>query len=362
LIRVVIVDDSPVTLEMLMFALGEGTDFLVIGTAMDGEDAVRVVAEKKPDIVLMDINMPKMNGFEATRQIMETTPVPIVIMTSAMNPKELAVSFEAMQAGALACLHKPTGIDHKDYEKTIAELKKTLKLMAAVPVVKRWRTITRSGTVHGRIPSRESLRSYDIIAIGASTGGPAAIEKILSHLPDNLPVPVLIVQHISKGFTEGFAGWLEKSSGFPVTIPNNGESLKPGHAYVAPEGSHMGINGVCSVLLSPAPPENGLRPSVSHLFRSVNAVCGNRTIAVLLTGMGRDGADELLNLKEAGAVTFAQDELSSVVFGMPGEAIKKCAALYVMPPEKIAEMITGLVVSSGKRINMIPGKEPMREV
>jgi len=189
-----------------------------------------------------------------------------------------------------------------------------------------------------------------------------AIEKILSLLPHNLPVPVLNVQHMSEGFTKGFAGWLEKSSGFPVTIPNNGDSLKPGHAYVAPEGIHMGIDGIRSIQLSPAPPDYGLRPSVSHLFRSINAVCGTQTIAVLLTGMGGDGADELLNLKEAGAVTFAQDESSSVVFGMPGEAIKKGAALYVMPPEKIAEMITGLVFLSENRMNMTPGRQPLREV
>ena len=362
MIRVVIVDDSPVIIELLIFALGEDKDLQVIGTAKDGQEAVRVVAEKRPDIVLMDINMPKMNGFEATRQIMETTAVPIVIMTSARDPREVAVSFEAMQAGALACLHKPTGIDHKDYAKTIEELKNTLKLMAGIPVVRRWRPIPRTDAVPEFIPTREPLPSYGIIAIGASTGGPTAIETILSRFPKNLPVPVLIVQHMSEGFTVGFVDWLEKTSGFPVSIPKNGDTLKSGHAYVAPEGFHMGLDSGHSIQLSPSPPENGLRPSVSYLFRSLKTVCGNHTIAVLLTGMGEDGADELLNLKKAGAITFAQDESSSVVFGMPGVAIKRGAALYVMPPEKITEMITGLVFPSGNRMDLSFMKQPKREV
>ena len=362
MIRVVIVDDSPVIRELLAFALGEDKDLSIIGTATDGEEAVRRVAEKQPDIVLMDINMPKMNGFEATRQIMETTPVPIIIMTSARDPREVAVSFEAMQAGALACLQKPTGIDHPDYAKVMGELKSTLKLMAGIPVVRRWRPVPSAGAAPERIPLHEPPRSYGVIAIGASTGGPTAIEKILSRFPKNLPVPVLIVQHMSDGFIPGFANWLEKTSGFPVTIPKNGESLIPGQAYVAPEGFHMGLDNTLSIRLFTTPLENGIRPSVSHLFRSINAVCGNHVIAVLLTGMGEDGADELLNLKKGGAITFAQDESSSVVFGMPSVAIKKGAALYVMPPEKIAEMITGLVVRSGFNVNTMPGAEPGLEV
>jgi len=362
MIRVVIVDDSPVIVELLTFALGDDPDLQIVGTAQDGEEAIRVVAEKKPDIVLMDINMPKMSGFEATRKIMETTAVPIVIMTSARDPREVAVSFEAMQAGALACLQKPTGIDHPDYEKMVGELKNTLKLMAGIPVVRRWRTRPYNVAVPERIPSLEPARSIDVVAIGASIGGPAAIETILSRLPLNFPVPVLIVQHMSEGFTGGFVDWLGKASGFPVAIPNNGDTPKPGHAYVAPEGFHMGLDPHHSIRLSRDFPENGLRPSVAYLFHSINAVCGNHTIAVLLTGMGEDGAEELLQLKNAGALTFAQDEGSAIVFGMPGVAVKRGAALYVMPPEKIADMITHLVTRSNYRMNITPDTEPELEI
>lgn len=362
MIRVVIVDDSQVIRELLTFALGEDPNLSIIGTAKDGEEAVRVVADKRPDIVLMDINMPKMNGFEATRQIMETTAVPIIIMTSSWDLQEVEVSFEAMHAGALACLKKPTGIDHKDYEKTIGELIKTVKLMAGIPVVQRRSPVPRTGAFPDNRPWYEYPRSYSVIAIGASIGGPAAIQTILSKFPQDLPVPVLIVQHMSDGFTAGFVDWLEKASGFPVTIPKHGDILKPGQAYVAPEGFHMGLESNRLIVLSHAPKENGLRPSVSYLFRSVNAVSGNHTIAMLLTGMGEDGAEELLNLKKAGAVTFAQDEVSSVVFGMPGVAMRKGAALYVMPPEKIAEMIINFVMRPSFRVNMIPGNEPGLEV
>lgn len=361
MIRVVIVDDSPVILELLTFGLMEDPLLQVVGTAHDGEDAIRVVAEKHPDIVLMDINMPTMDGFEATRRIMETNAVPIVIMTSARDPREVAVSFEALQAGALACLQKPTGIDHPEYGRTMGELTRTVKLMAEIPVVRRWGTRTETGEVP-RFPPREPAHTIRMIAIGASTGGPGAIETILAGLPHNLPVPVLIVQHISEGFTQGFVDWLEKTSGFPVTIPDNGDLPKPGHAYVAPEGYHMGLDSHFAIQLVRGQRENNLRPSVAHLFRSVNAVCGNHAIAVLLTGMGEDGAEELLQLKNAGALTFAQDEGSSIVFGMPGTAVKRGAALYVMPPEKIADMITYLVSQKAHTMNIMPGSTAGPEI
>lgn len=360
MISIIIVDDSPVSLELLKFSFSEDKDIRVIGTAKDGEEAVRVVALKKPDLVLMDINMPKMNGFEATRHIMETNPVPIVIMTATLDPDEVAVSFEAMQAGALACLQKPTGIDNPDYINTMGTLKKTIKLMAGIQVVRRWSTSSLTDKVPASVRFQKPPRSPGIVAIGASTGGPSTIETILSLLPKDLPVPVLIVQHMSVGFIDGFVEWVAKSSGFPVKIAETGEAPQPGHAYVAPEGFHMGIDCNHLIRLSSAPPENGLRPSVSYLFRSLHTECNDRTVAVLLTGMGQDGAEELLQLKKAGAITIAQDEVSSVIFGMPGAAVKRGAALYVMPPEQIAEMIIRLCPPSGKISTTALEKGPVR--
>ena len=169
------------------------------------------------------------------------------------------------------------------------------------------------------------------------------LQRILSHLPGNFPVPVLIVQHIAAGFTSGFVEWLAQSSNLPVRIAEHGEHVLAGHCYVAPDGFHMKVIGGGQIWLSKEEPENGLRPSVSSLFRSVAKMYGASAVGVLLTGMGKDGAQELKLMKEHGAITFAQDQESSVVHGMPGEAISLGAATYVLSPEKIAASLTSLV-------------------
>jgi two-component system chemotaxis response regulator CheB len=180
------------------------------------------------------------------------------------------------------------------------------------------------------------------VAIGASTGGPLAIQEILSGLPKNFPAPILIVQHIAAGFVQGFTDWLANSSGLPVKIAAPGEYPLPGRAYVGPDDVQMGIGNDGRILLSKGEPENGLRPSISWLFRSVAEVFGKNAVGVLLTGMGKDGVQELKLMKEKGAVTIAQDRESSVIYGMPGEAVSLNAAAYILPPAKIAAFLCGL--------------------
>jgi two-component system chemotaxis response regulator CheB len=182
-----------------------------------------------------------------------------------------------------------------------------------------------------------------VVAIGASTGGPIVLQTILSRLPKNFLVPVLIVQHMASGFIHGFAEWLSQSSRLPVHVAANREYLLPGHAYVAPDGFQMGVEMGGRIALSKDEPENGLRPSVSYLFRSVAKVFGPNAVGVLLTGMGKDGAEELKLMRQKGAVTIAQDEESSVVHGMPGEAIELDATTYVLSPDKISEALISLV-------------------
>jgi two-component system chemotaxis response regulator CheB len=182
-----------------------------------------------------------------------------------------------------------------------------------------------------------------VVAIGASTGGPPAIEAILLKLPKDFCAPLLIVQHIAPGFVQGFADWLANSCRFPVGIATQNEFPLPGHAYVAPDGVHMGMEINGRIVLSKSEPENGLRPSVSYLFRSVAEVFGKNIVGVLLTGMGKDGAYELKMMKEKGAITIAQDKESCVVYGMPGEAVNLNAATYVLSPPKIAELLSGLL-------------------
>jgi two-component system, chemotaxis family, protein-glutamate methylesterase/glutaminase len=347
-IKVLVVEDSPVAREFLVYILDSDPEIKVIGTVTNGKQAIEVLKEKTPDVITMDIHMPEMDGFEATRIIMETSPTPIVIVTASLDPREVGTSFRAIEAGALAIVARPQGLGHREFESDARELIKTVKLMSEVKVVRRWK---RERMAPLTVPVREidvngDNREVQVVAIGASTGGPVALQTILSALPKDFSAPVLIVQHMAPGFTQGFVEWLNQSSRLPVHLAAHQEAMLPGHVYVAPDSFHMGVNGRGRIALSQEAPEYGLRPSVSFMFRSLAAAYGGKTIGVLLTGMGKDGAAELQLLKERGAVTFAQDKESSVVHGMPGEAIKLEAATYVLSPEKIAAALQSLTKKS----------------
>jgi two-component system chemotaxis response regulator CheB len=343
LIKVLVVEDSQVVRELLVHILRADAGIRVVGTAHDGEEAIEAIARTQPDVITMDIHMPKMNGLEATRRIMETCPTPIVVVSGSTDPREVATTFEAMEAGALAVLRRPAGLGHLDHEATARELVQTVKLMSEVKVVRRWSRARRDSIAHPAQPQLERAPGKcRIVAIGASTGGPPVLQTILSQLPKEFPAPVLIVQHMAAGFVRGLIEWLAQSSRLPVHLAAHGERLLPGHIYVAPDGFQMKVELGGRIALTRDAPENGLRPSVSYLFRSVAEVYGSAAAAGLLTGMGRDGAQELKLLKDKGAFTFAQDKDSSVVHGMPGEAIALDAATFVLPPEKIAGTLTSL--------------------
>jgi two-component system chemotaxis response regulator CheB len=348
LINVLVVEDSPVVRELLVHILRSDPGIRVVGTARDGEEAIEAIARARPDVITMDIHMPKMNGLEATRRIMETCPTPIVVVSGSTAPHEVATTFEAMEAGALAVLRRPAGLGHPEHEATARELVQTVKLMSEVKVVRRWSRARRDSTARPVQPQLERVPGKcRIVAIGASTGGPPALHTILSQLPGDFPAPVVVVQHMAAGFVEGFIEWLAQSSRLPVHLAAHGEKLLAGHVYVAPDELQMKVERGGRIALTREPPENGLRPSVSYLFRSVAEAYGSDAVAGLLTGMGRDGAEELRLLKDRGAFTFAQDKDSSVVHGMPGEAIKLDAAMFILPPEKIAAALTS-VAKNGK--------------
>jgi len=344
MVRVMVVEDSPVARELLVHILTSDPAIQVVGVAENGMKAIEMVGRKRPDVITMDIHMPKMNGIEATRKIMETQPTPSLIGSASTGAQEIAGTFRLIEAGALVVVSRPPGIGHPEYEADANNLIRTVKLMSEVKVVRRIRheAPASDSASQSTIKRKEIASGLKVIAIGASTGGPLALKTILSELPRNLPVPILIVQHIAIGFTGGFVEWLAGSSNFPLSIASQGEYLTPGHGYVAPDGFQMGVGSDQRIILSDHPTENGLRPSVAYLFRSVADVFGPNAVGVLLTGMGKDGAEELRLMKDKGAVTIAQDLESSVVHGMPGEAIKLDAAKYILPPEGIAEILTAL--------------------
>lgn len=343
MIKVLIVDDSPVVREFLVHILGSDPRIEVVGTATDGESAVEAAQRLRPQVITMDIHMPGMDGIAATRRIMETFPVPIIIVSGSGDPREVATTFRAMEAGAVAVLRRPAGVGHPDHEATAMELVQMVRAMSEVKVVRRWPR--RAGDIApppGGIPLAPRSGRVKVMAIGASTGGPPVLQSILAELPQDFPVPILIVQHMSVGFTQGFVQWLAQSSTLPVHLAMHGEHIRPGHVYVAPDAFHMKVERGETVVLKKDEPEHGLRPSVSYLFRSVKEVYGGDVVAGLLSGMGRDGADELKFLKDNGALTFAQEKDSCVVYGMPGEAVRLDAATLVLTPQKIAAMMTHL--------------------
>jgi two-component system chemotaxis response regulator CheB len=344
MIRVLIVEDSQVEQQLLSHILGADAQIAVIGCADDGEKALLALEELQPDVITMDIHMPRLNGFATTRRIMESKPLPVIIVSGSYQANDAGKTFRALEAGALAIVRKPSGPGHSSYQKDAAELVRTVKMMSEIKVVKRWPQPCRGvpapplAAAGGRI-TPEKIK---VVAIGASTGGPTVIQEIFTALPKDLVVPVLVVQHMATGFMDHFVQWLSSTSGFPCHLASHGAALRPGHAYFAPDGYHLLTGRDRSIVLSDMCPEHGLRPSVARLFHSVAENYGDQALGILLTGMGRDGADDLKLLQSQGSVTIAQDQESSIIFGMPGEAIKLAAADFILPPEGIVQLLARL--------------------
>lgn len=350
-IRILIVDDSAVVRANLNHILTSDPEVQVIGSVTNGKEALAFIERLRPDVITMDIEMGGMDGFETTRVIMESIPIPIIIVSSVCDPRDQVSAFRALDAGAVACVATPPGFGHPHYEEEAAELIAMVKRMAGVKLVRRW---PKRANV---LPGGASLappfkRQIQLVAIGASTGGPPAVSEFLSLLPSNFPAPIVIVQHIVKGFVCGFVDWLNNTSPLPVRLAIQHEIVANGCVYVAPDDFHMEIGSGGKIVLCDDPQENHLRPSVSHLFRSVTRSYGSSAVGILLTGMGTDGAAELKRLRDAGGVTFAQDEASSLVHGMPGEAIRLGAAEYVFSPSGIATELMRLITCNQECRNL----------
>ena len=345
MVRVLIVDDSASVRQFLEHLLASAADMEVVGSAGDGEEALEAVARLHPDVITMDVHMPRMNGLIATRRIMESQPTPIVIVSGNLDAEEVATTFRALEAGAVAALQRPRDAGHPDHAAEARAFVQTVRLMAEVKVVRRWRRpVPVAAPPLPRPRGGVTPAEIEAVAIGASTGGPPVLQAILAGLPREFPAPLLVVQHMAAGFISGFVDWLQHTAGLTVSLAVHGERPLPGHAYIAPDGCHLEVAPDRTIALRRTPPENGLRPSVSTLFRSMAQVYGGRSIGLLLTGMGSDGAAGWRLMKENGAVTIVQDRESSVVHGMPGEALKLEAAAYTLPPEGIVAALKSLVM------------------
>jgi two-component system, chemotaxis family, protein-glutamate methylesterase/glutaminase len=338
MIRVVVADDSATARQLLRAILEHDGDLKVVAEARDGLEAVELVEKHRPDLVVMDVHMPGADGLEATKEIMMRAPTPIVIV-SAVSQRNVDLSLSATQAGALLALAKPLGPGSPRFEESASELLAMARAMSNVKVVRRWSPgPTTPRTIGVR---RRPASSPELVAMAASTGGPAACRRILMDLPRTYPAPILLVQHIARDFTAGFAEWLAGSCALPVRLAVHGEALAPGVVYVAPDNVHMGVgNGV--IELSGAPPIGGFRPSATHLFRSAGERYTSRMVGVVLTGMGSDGADGLAAAHDAGACVIAQDEATSVVYGMAQEAVRRGAVDWLIPVEQIAAKLVEL--------------------
>jgi two-component system chemotaxis response regulator CheB len=319
----------------------------VVGEATNGTDAIAQVGTLRPDVVTMDITMPKMGGLDAIREIMVLHPVPIVVVTSLDLDRELSIVAQATRLGAVSVLKRPAGIAAHGYQQFAGKLIEQVKLMSEVRVIRRARVSASAQptTPMAPVPKLTPPQKIEIIAIGSSTGGPAALHKILSAVPKTLTIPVVIVQHISFGFVDGLASWLNDVSPLKITVGRAGERIVPGQAYLAPDDRHMLVDPSGHITLSPAAPVGGHRPSVTPLFESVARAFGRSAVGVILTGMGADGAIGMKTLYDAGAVTLAQDEASCVVFGMPKEAIALGAVQRIVPLENIAHILQELVTA-----------------
>ncbi|MEX2660086.1 MAG: chemotaxis protein CheB [Acidimicrobiales bacterium] len=337
-LRVLVVDDSPTARTLLSEILSADTSLSVVGQAADGVEAIELTKRLRPSIVVMDINMPGMDGFEATKRIMIEQPTPIVIVTAAYDSGEVEISLQAVRAGALTATRKPPGPMAPSFEADAARLVRLVKALAVVKLVRHTQRTPAAARVRATGDADENRRSVGVVGVAASTGGPAALYRFLEVLPRTLDIPVLVVQHIAEGFVTGLARWLGTATVLPVSVAEDGKEPRAGEVYIAPDGRHLGIRGGRLELSSTAP-VGGFRPSANVLFSSLADSRGPEAAAVVLTGMGNDGLEGAARLRAAGGLVLAQDADSSVVFGMPRAVTEAGLAHGVGNPDDLAYRI-----------------------
>lgn len=358
-LRVVVVEDSDLVRTHIVHVLRATPGFEVVGEASDGRMGVELCERLRPDVVTLDMMMPGMNGLQATEHIMAHCPTPILIVSASVNRGEMMKTYDALQAGAVEVMEKPTGNEPPGVWEQ--------KLVSSLRVVSRIAVIThpRAKLVEGRgrlpaasprpaasRPAREpgvgtAEGRYSLVVVGASTGGPNALAEVFRVLPRDFPLPILFVLHIGEPFASSYADWLTQRVQVPVRMAVHGELVPPagkGVVLMAPADRHLVVRGG-RLWLNDEPERHGCRPAVDTLFESVAREVGGRALGVLLTGMGRDGAAGMLAIRRAGGMTLAQDQATSVVFGMPREAIECGGATRVLPLPELGPALVELAAS-----------------
>jgi two-component system, chemotaxis family, protein-glutamate methylesterase/glutaminase len=335
-VRVLVVDDSRL-LRRGLRAILEASGVNVVGECASGVEALSKIATLMPDVVTVDLDMPGLDGLSTVERIMDEHPTPILVVTGEPRYRGLDGHFEALMRGAIDLICKPSRVDPEAPE--CVRLVERIHAVARVPMsqAREGQRRRRSNTTLPLFPRGHGPAAPAVVAIGASTGGPGALRTVLAGLGDDLPAPIIIVQHMAEEFAEGFVAWLRSQVAVPVQEAALGVRMRAGHAYVAVRGPHIRIGADNIIAAGPGRP-NPHRPSIDTLFSSIANGWGKRSVGILLTGMGDDGADGLAAINGIGGLTIAQDEKTSVVFGMPGAAIERGAAKLVLALDAIARV------------------------
>ncbi len=341
-VRLLLVDDSPIALRALRMIIGTDPTIEVVGQARNGLEALEMIPALDPDVVSTDLYMPVMDGLELTREIMDRFPRPILVVSVAVRQDEPHSAFDLLEAGALDVVHKPRGgLDPKN-EALARDLTERIRRLAGVTVFRRPRLRPKEAQPSGAAGARVAA-GIRIIVIGASTGGPQALMQILPRLPEDFPVPILCVQHIGEGFLSGLVNWLDGRCRIQVRVAEEGAYPEPGSVYLAPERHQLSLDGAGRLLCPPCGTENYC-PSIDTTFAAAAREYGRHALGLLLSGMGGDGAEGMLAIRRAGGITLAQDEETSIVFGMADRARALRAVDYLLPVQEISAALLDAVI------------------
>lgn len=346
--KVVLVEDSPVALEILQRLLNSSPEVDVVGVARDGVEGLEVITKTKPDVICTDLLMENMDGLELTKRVMADDPRPILVISNFVRKTDIDNVFRLLQAGAADVFPKPSTDSPTDYEKLKAALITKIKVLSSMKVTAKRQQQSlsdpakpmTSGAFSGNQPPMMNVSSrVKVIAIGASTGGLQAIQKILCPLPPNFPLPIMCALHVSQGILPGVVNWLSSECSLRVKIAEAGESPSPGTVYFAPEKSDLELDSQGKFMYTNCPPGDKHCPSIRVMFKSVAKYYGRATAGVLLTGIGTDGADGLQAIAQAGGITIGQDEKGGAAYGMVKEAIALGAVQQVLSIDKIGPFL-----------------------